>query len=151
MKCPKCKAKNTRVLDSRETGEGKSTRRRRECPDCKLRFTTFERLEHNNLIVIKRNDSREPYVQEKVRKGIWRACEKRPVTQAQVDGIIQNLEERWRNYGKEVPSDVIGEGIMEELKKLDEVAYIRFASVYRSFKDVASFQEELEKLKAQNN
>lgn len=151
MKCPKCKAKNTRVLDSRETGEGKSTRRRRECPDCKLRFTTFERLEHNNLIVIKRNESREPYVQEKVRKGIWRACEKRPVTQAQVDGIIQNLEERWRNYGKEVPSDVIGEGIMEELKKLDEVAYIRFASVYRSFKDVASFQEELEKLKAQNN
>jgi transcriptional repressor NrdR len=151
MKCPKCKAKNTRVLDSRETGEGKATRRRRECPDCKLRFTTFERLEHNNLIVIKRNESREPYVQEKVRKGIWRACEKRPVTQAQVDGIIQNLEERWRNYGKEVPSDIIGEGIMEELKKLDEVAYIRFASVYRSFKDVASFQEELEKLKQQNN
>jgi len=147
MKCPKCKAKTTRVLDSRETHEGKSTRRRRECPECKLRFTTFERIEHNNLIVIKRNESREPYVQEKVRKGIWRACEKRPVTQAQVDGIITDLEDRWRNYGKEVPSDVIGEGIMEELKKLDEVAYIRFASVYRSFKDVASFQEELEKLK----
>lgn len=147
MKCPKCKSKTTRVLDSRETHEGKSTRRRRECPGCKLRFTTFERIEHNNLIVIKRNESREPYVQEKVRKGIWRACEKRPVTQAQVDGIITDLEDRWRNYGKEVPSDVIGEGIMEELKKLDEVAYIRFASVYRSFKDVASFQEELEKLK----
>jgi transcriptional repressor NrdR len=86
-------------------------------------------------------------VQEKVRKGIWRACEKRPVTQSQVDGIIQALEDRWRNYGKEIPSGMIGEGIMDELKKLDEVAYIRFASVYRSFKDVASFQEELEKLK----
>ena len=147
MKCPKCKAKTTRVLDSRETHEGKSTRRRRECPSCKQRFTTFERVEHNNLIVIKRNESREPYVREKVEKGIWRACEKRPVTQAQVDGIIQSLEEMWRNYGKEVPSDIIGEGIMEALRKLDEVAYIRFASVYRSFKDIASFQEELENLK----
>ncbi|MFC1810751.1 transcriptional regulator NrdR [Patescibacteria group bacterium] len=147
MKCPKCKAKTTRVLDSRETNEGKTTRRRRECPKCKNRFTTFERMEHNNLIVIKRNESREPYVREKVEKGIWRACEKRPVTQAQVDGIIQSLEEMWRNYGKEVPSDIIGEGIMEALKKLDEVAYIRFASVYRSFKDIASFQQELENLK----
>ena len=146
MKCPKCKSKTTRVLDSRETNEGKSTRRRRECPDCKLRFTTFERIEHNNLIVIKRNESREPYVRDKVRKGIWRACEKRPVTQSQVDGIIQALEDRWRNYGKEIPSEMIGEGIMDELKKLDEVAYIRFASVYRSFKDVSSFREELEKL-----
>ena len=97
MKCPKCKVKTTRVLDSRETHEGKSTRRRRECQACKWRFTTFERLEHNNLIVIKRNESREPYVREKVEKGIWRACEKRPVTQAQVDGIISDLEDRWRS------------------------------------------------------
>lgn len=147
MKCPKCKAKRTRVLDSRETNEGKATRRRRECTKCKYRYTTFERLEHNNIIVIKRNEAREPYVHEKVEKGIWRACEKRPVTQAQVDGIIQKLEEKWRNYGKEISSELIGEGIMDELKKLDEVAYIRFASVYRSFKDVDSFQEELEKLK----
>lgn len=147
MKCPKCKAKSTRVLDSRETHEGKSTRRRRECPACKWRFTTFERMEHNNLIVIKRNESREPYVREKVEKGIWRACEKRPVTQAQVDGIVMDLEDRWRSYGKEIPSDIVGEGIMDELKKLDEVAYIRFASVYRSFKDVESFQQELENIK----
>lgn len=147
MRCPKCKAKTTRVLDSRETHEGKETRRRRECPECEWRFTTFEKLEHNNLIVIKRNESREPYVRDKVEKGIWRACEKRPVTQAQVDGIIQNLEDRWRSHGKEIPSDIIGEGIMEELKKLDEVAYIRFASVYRSFKDIESFQEELENIK----
>lgn len=147
MKCPKCKAKTTRVLDSRETHEGKSTRRRRECRGCKWRFTTFERMEHNNLIVIKRNESREPYVREKVEKGIWRACEKRPVTQAQVDGIISDLEDKWRSYGKEIPSDVVGEGIMEELKKLDEVAYIRFASVYKSFKDIESFQRELENIK----
>lgn len=147
MKCPKCKVKTTRVLDSRETHEGKSTRRRRECVKCKWRFTTFERMEHNNLIVIKRNESREPYVREKVEKGIWRACEKRPVTQAQVDGIISDLEDRWRSYGKEIPSDIVGEGIMDELKKLDEVAYIRFASVYRSFKDIESFQQELENIK----
>lgn len=147
MKCPKCKAKTTRVLDSRETNEGKSTRRRRECAACNYRFTTFERMEHNSLIVIKRNESREPYIRDKVEKGIWRACEKRPVTQAQVDGIISDLEDRWRNYGKEIPSDIIGEGIMDELKKLDEVAYIRFASVYRSFTDISSFHKELEKLK----
>jgi transcriptional repressor NrdR len=112
-----------------------------------FRFTTFERIEHKHLIVIKRNEAREPYSREKVEKGVWRACEKRPVTQAQVDGIIQKLEEKWRNYGKEVPSEMIGEHIMEELKKLDEVAYIRFASVYRQFKDTDSFQQELEKLK----
>ena len=125
------KEKTTRVLDSRETNEGKVTRRRRECCKCKHRFTTFERLEHNNIIVIKRNEAREPYVREKVEKGIWRACEKRPVTQAQIDGIILKLEENWRNQGKEISSEIIGEGIMDELKKLDEVAYIRFASVYR--------------------
>ena len=99
------------------------------------------------MIVIKRNEAREPYSREKVEKGIWRACEKRPVTQAQVDDIIRILEEKWQNFGKEIPSEMIGEHIMDELKKLDEVAYIRFASVYRHFKDVESFQKELEKLK----
>lgn len=146
MKCPKCKAKTTRVLDSRETEEGKAVRRRRECMKCEYRFTTFERIEKNNLIVIKRNEAREPYFRDKVEKGIWRACEKRPVTQQQIDDIIQVLEDKWRSIGKEIPSEVIGEGIMEELKKLDEVAYIRFASVYRHFKDIESFQKELEKL-----
>ncbi|MCD6110043.1 transcriptional repressor NrdR [bacterium] len=146
MKCPKCKAKTTRVLDSRETEEGKSVRRRRECTKCLYRFTTFERIEKNNLIVIKRNDAREPYFRDKVEKGIWRACEKRPVTQAQIDDIIQTLEDKWRSVGKEIPTEIIGESIMDELKKLDEVAYIRFASVYRQFKDIESFQKELEKL-----
>lgn len=147
MKCPKCKGKNTRVLDSRETNGGNAIRRRRECIKCKHRYTTFERIEHKNLIVIKKNESREPYLRDKVVKGIWRACEKRPVTQSQVDEIINILEDKWRNYGKEIPSEMIGENIMEELKKLDEVAYIRFASVYRHFKDIESFQKEMEKLK----
>jgi len=147
MKCPQCKGNHTRVLDSRETNDGTAIRRRRECQDCHNRYTTFERVEYNNLIVIKRNEAREPYVREKVEKGIWRACEKRPVTQAQIDNIIKQLEEKWRNYGKEIPSELIGEGIMEALKKLDEVAYIRFASVYRHFKDIETFQKELEQLK----
>ncbi|MBA4336519.1 transcriptional regulator NrdR [bacterium] len=146
MQCPKCKKKTTRVLDSRETEEGRAVRRRRECEQCSYRFTTFEKVEKNNLIVIKKNDSREPYFRDKVEKGIWRACGKRPVTQAQIDEIIQSLEEKWQSLGKEISSEVIGEGIMDELKKLDEVAYIRFASVYRHFKDIESFQKELEKL-----
>lgn len=147
MKCPNCNSKNTRVLDSRETNEGNAIRRRRACQKCEYRYTTFERVEHKHMIVIKRNEAREPYSREKVEKGIWRACEKRPVTQAQVDDIIRVLEEKWQIFGKEIPSEMIGEHIMDELKKLDEVAYIRFASVYRHFKDVESFQKELEKLK----
>lgn len=148
MKCPSCKNKSTRVLDSRESQGGMTIRRRRECSSCGHRFTTFERIEHKSLIVIKRNDSREPYRREKVESGIWRACEKRPVTQSQVDDLITSLEDKWRSYGKEIPSEMIGQHIMEELKKLDEVAYIRFASVYRHFKDVDSFKKELETLKS---
>ncbi|MFC1656244.1 transcriptional regulator NrdR [Patescibacteria group bacterium] len=147
MKCPNCNGKHTRVLDSRETNEGNAIRRRRACQKCMYRYTTFERVEHKHMIVCKRNDVREPYSREKVEKGLWRACEKRPVTQAQVDDLIRILEEKWQNYGKEIPSEMIGENIMDALKKLDEVAYIRFASVYRHFKDVESFQKELEKLK----
>lgn len=147
MKCPVCNKTNTRVLDSRESQGGITIRRRRECISCKHRFTTFERIEHKSLIVIKRNDSREPYIKEKVEKGIWRACEKRPVTQSQVDNLITALEDKWRSHGREIPSEMIGRHIMEELKKLDEVAYIRFASVYRQFKDIDSFKRELEMLK----
>jgi len=147
MKCPKCKSKLTHVLDSRETLDCTSIRRRRECEKCKYRFTTFEKVEFKNLIVVKKNEAREPYAREKVERGIWRACEKRPVTQAQVDEILNRLEEKWRNFGREIPSEMIGENIMNELKNLDEVAYIRFASVYRQFKDIESFQKELENLK----
>lgn len=146
MNCPKCKHEDTSVLDSRLTHEGKSVRRRRECDTCGYRFTTFERIELSSFVVIKRDASREPYSREKIEKGIWRACEKRSVTQAQVDAILDDLEEHWMSSGKEVPSKAIGESVMEKLKKLDEVAYIRFASVYKQFKDLESFKKEVLKL-----
>lgn len=146
MHCPKCKKSDTSVLDSRLTQEGKSVRRRRECDECHYRFTTFEKIELSNFIVVKRDSSRDPYAREKVEKGIWRACEKRNVTQAQVDTILNELEEEWTAYGKEVPSKMIGEGVMEKLRVLDEVAYIRFVSVYKHFKDLESFKKEVLKL-----
>lgn len=146
MICPKCQHEDTRVLDSRETDGNKAVRRRRECEKCKHRFTTFERAETNKFLVVKKDGSRESYDREKVEKGIWKACEKRKVTEEQITKIINELEEKWSNMGKEVPSKVIGEGIMEALKGLDDVAYIRFASVYRQFKDVDSFKKELQKL-----
>lgn len=146
MYCPKCKHTETSVLDSRLTLEGKSVRRRRQCDKCEYRFTTFEKVELSSFVVVKRDSSREPYAREKVEKGIWRACEKRNVTQGQVDRMLNELEEEWTAYGKEVPSKMIGEGVMEKLKKLDEVAYIRFASVYKQFKDLESFKKEVLKL-----
>ena len=146
MICPKCQHENTRVLDSRETDGQKAVRRRRECEKCKHRFTTFERMETSCFVVVKKDGTRESYDREKVERGIWRACEKRKVTEDQVSTVIADLEEKWTAFGKEVPSKEIGEGIMEALKELDEVAYIRFASVYRQFKDLESFKKELTKL-----
>jgi len=146
MFCPKCKQDSTRVLDSRETDGHKAVRRRRECEHCDHRFTTFERIEVTAFIVVKKDGSRESYDREKVEKGIWKACEKRKITDEQITKLINDLEEMWANYGKEIPSKVIGEGIMEALKNLDEVAYIRFASVYRQFKDIETFKKELQKL-----
>lgn len=146
MKCPKCKFDDTKVVDSRETTDGAEIRRRRECEKCDFRFTTFEQIETANFLVIKKDGSREPYSREKVSKGIWKACEKRPVTQEQVSTLIDKLEAAWIGIGKEIPSKVIGEGVMDALKELDEVAYIRFASVYRHFKDLESFKKELSKL-----
>lgn len=143
MHCPKCKHTETSVLDSRLTQEGKAVRRRRQCDACKYRFTTFERIELSTFVVVKRDGSREPYNREKVEKGIWRACEKRSVTQEQVDSLLNDLEEEWMSSGKEVPSKLIGESVMEKLKKLDEVAYIRFASVYKHFKDLETFKREV--------
>lgn len=146
MICPKCKKNDTRVLDSRETDGHKAVRRRRVCEDCEHRFTTFERPEITKFLVVKKDGSRESYDREKVEKGIWKACEKRKVTEEQVTKVINELEEMWAGIGKEVPSKSIGEGIMEALKGLDEVAYIRFASVYRQFKDIETFKKELQKL-----
>lgn len=146
MRCPKCKHEDTKVIDSRETTDGAQIRRRRACEKCEFRFTTFEQVETANFLVIKKDGSREPYSRNKVEKGIWKACEKRQVTQEQVSQLIDRLEEKWSAMGKEIPSQTLGEGVMEELKKLDEVAYIRFASVYRHFKDLESFKKELSKL-----
>lgn len=146
MRCPKCKHDDTKVVDSRETTEGSEIRRRRECEKCNFRFTTFEKIETASFLVIKKDLSREQYRRDKVEGGIWRACEKRPVSQEQVSNLIDALEAIWIGMGKEVSSKDIGEGVMEELKKLDEVAYIRFASVYRHFKDLESFKKELAKL-----
>lgn len=146
MICPKCRKNNTRVLDSRETDGNKAVRRRRECEACTHRFTTFERIETSNFIVVKKDGTRENYDRTKVIKGIWTACEKRKVTEEQVNKGIDLLEEKWGALGREVPSKDIGEGIMDFLRATDEVAYIRFASVYRQFKDLASFEKELKKL-----
>jgi len=146
MICPKCKQNNTRVLDSRETEGNKAVRRRRECEDCMHRFTTFERLETTSFIVVKKDGSRESYHREKVEKGIWKACEKRKVTDEQVKRAVDMLEEKWSTSGREISSKEIGEAIMEALKDLDDVAYIRFASVYRQFKDIETFKKELQKL-----
>lgn len=146
MRCQKCKCEDTKVVDSRETTDGSAIRRRRECEKCGFRFTTFEQIEATNFLVIKKDSSREPYSREKVEKGIWQACWKRAVTQEKVSKIIERLEEKWSALGKEVESRVIGEDVMEALKELDEVAYIRFASVYRHFKDLESFKKELTKL-----
>lgn len=146
MKCPKCKYDDTKVVDSRETTDGAEIRRRRECDKCGFRFTTFEQIETANFLVIKKDNSREPYSRDKVEKGIWQACWKRAVTQEQVAKMVDELEAKWIGVGKEVESRVIGENVMEALKELDEVAYIRFASVYRHFKDLESFKKELSKL-----
>lgn len=146
MKCPKCKFDDTKVVDSRETNDGSEIRRRRECDKCNFRFTTFEQIETANFLVIKKDGSREPYSRDKVEKGIWQACGKRPVTDEQVSKIIDVLEAKWIGMGKEISSKTIGEDVMEALKSLDEVAYIRFASVYRHFKDLESFKKELAKL-----
>ena len=146
MKCPKCKKGDTSVVDSRDADEGRSIRRRRECDMCGYRFTTFENPEKSNFVVIKKDGSRERYDRTKVERGIWKACEKRQVTQEQVERAVDALEDKWSSMGKEVESAAIGEGIMDALKGIDEVAYIRFASVYRQFKDLETFKKEVQKL-----
>ncbi len=146
MNCPKCKTSDTKVVDSRVTEGGRVIRRRRECEKCENRFTTFERPAMGNLMVKKKDGSYEIYSREKLEQGIWLACGKRPVTKDQIDEMIHALEEKWATNKKTVASQTIGNDVAEALKKLDHIAYIRFASVYRSFKDVDEFKEELNKL-----
>lgn len=142
MQCPKCKAADTRVVDSRATDEGRVIRRRRECEKCETRFTTFERLEIAGLQIVKNNGEMEPYSREKLARGIYLACGKRPVSREQIDDLIARLEEKWATK-KEISSRELGEDVMAALKALDHVAFIRFASVYRSFKDVEEFKNEI--------
>jgi len=146
MYCSRCKSKDTSVVDSRVTEDGRAVRRRRECPKCKHRLTTFERQELNSLIVVKRDGTRELYSRDKLERSIWLPCTKRPVTQRQVETLLSKLEEKWGGNKQEVQSSTIGTDVMRELKRLDKVAYIRFASVHREFKDVEEFKEELGKL-----
>ncbi|MCB9807926.1 transcriptional repressor NrdR [Candidatus Peribacteria bacterium] len=146
MHCPRCKSDDTAVVDSRIAEDGRAVRRRRECTKCTHRFTTFERQELSTLIVVKRDGTREPYSREKLERGIWVACTKRPVPQDKVDTMLTRLEEKWGANKKEVSSSTIGNDVMKELKKLDKVAYIRFASVHREFKDVEEFKEAMNKL-----
>jgi transcriptional repressor NrdR len=146
MKCPKCSAIDTSVVDSRATEDSAAIRRRRECTKCGHRFTTYERMDAARFVVVKRDGTREPFEKEKLEKSIWIACQKRPVRRDQVDAVITAIEDELR-LEKEVDSRRLGQLVMKYLKNLDDVAYIRYASVYRQFKDVASFQKELLKLR----
>lgn len=144
MRCPACFHNGTRVLDSRPVDEGRSIRRRRECEKCLYRFTTFEKVEEMPLIVVKKEGTREEFSKEKILRGLIKACEKRPVSLKQLEEVTQSVERELRNAGSsEVKSEIIGEMVMEALRDIDEVAYVRFASVYRQFKDLNVFIDEL--------
>ncbi len=147
MHCPFCGTDDTKVIDSRLVAEGDSVRRRRECVSCGERFTTFEVAELVMPYVVKRDGTREPFNEEKMRRGLLRALEKRPVSAEQVETAINHIKHRLRTAGeREVPAKQVGEAVMMELKKLDAVAFVRFASVYRDFQDVSEFQEEIRRL-----
>ena len=147
MKCPFCRHIEDKVIDSRSSNEDKSVRRRRECMKCKKRFTTYEYVEETPLMVIKKDGRREAFDRNKVISGILKACEKRPVSVLKVEGVVDRVEiQLQKNFDKEVKAPAIGEIVMAELQKIDEVAYVRFASVYRQFKDINQFMKELKDL-----
>lgn len=147
MKCPICGHLESKVLDSRPSNEGSSIRRRRECLACQKRFTTFETIEIMSFMVVKKDKTRELFDRSKVKKGIVRACEKRPVTMEQIENAVSEIEQSLlSSMRSEIPSTEVGELVMDKLKSLDEVAYVRFASVYRQFKDITTFRDELNKL-----
>ncbi|MGY3724032.1 transcriptional repressor NrdR [Granulicatella balaenopterae] len=147
MLCPRCKHNGSKVIDSRPADEGRAIRRRRECEECQYRFTTFERIEKTPLLIIKRNGNREEFNREKLLNGIVRSSEKRPISLEEMEKIVNIIEHDIHQYGEnEVSSSLIGEMVMDHLAKIDDVAYIRFASVYRQFTDRAMFIKELEKM-----
>ncbi len=148
MRCNQCQATDTKVIESREVSDGESIRRRRECISCQARFTTYERIEKPQLIVVKNDGTRQMFNRDKLLSGLYRACEKTAVTSVQIDTLVNDVEKSLYACGEsEIPSQRIGEEVIERLVGIDEVAYVRFASVYRRFKDLASFEEELSKMK----
>lgn len=147
MKCPFCYHAESKVVDSRPTDEGFTIRRRRECTKCGKRFTTYEKIEQLPVFVVKKDGRRESFDRNKILKGLLKACEKRPISLKDLEELVQDVEKQvFNSLEQEVTSQQIGQMVMERLKKLDEVAYVRFASVYRQFKDINTFMEELNKL-----
>ena len=147
MKCPYCGYKEDKVIDSRSSSGGNSIRRRRECLKCERRFTTYEYIEQIPLLVVKKAGQREPFDRTKILSGIIKACEKRPVSMQKMEDMVTSIERIvMRKYEKEIPSTIVGELIMEKLAEIDDVAYVRFASVYRQFKDVNQFMKELQEI-----
>ena len=147
MKCPHCGCQDSKVVDSRHSEDGLSIRRRRECLSCQKRFTTYETVESLPIIVVKRDNSRQAFDRNKIMNGMLRACEKRPVSMQDLENAVNEIESMVQNsLEREITTEFIGEQVMEKLKALDEVAYVRFASVYRQFKDIHSFMQELNKI-----
>ena len=147
MRCVYCNCTDSRVIDSRSTEDGNAIRRRRECEGCGRRFTTYEKIDTVPLMVIKKDKSRQTFDAEKLRAGIIKSCEKRPVPLKDIDALVRNIEMKaYNSYDQEISSQVLGEMVMDGLKDLDEVAYVRFASVYRQFRDIQTFMDELSKL-----
>lgn len=152
MRCPYCGYLEDKVLDTRPTDEGSVIRRRRECLKCQKRFTTYEKIESVPLVVIKKNGTRESFDRQKLLNGMLKACQKRPVAMSQLEKLADDIEAGFQNsFEKEVTSVKIGEMVMQKLKDIDEVAYVRFASVYREFKDIHTFMEEINKITKQKN
>ncbi|MGA2031419.1 MAG: transcriptional regulator NrdR [Thermoguttaceae bacterium] len=144
MKCPSCQVDNDRVIDSRASHDGFATRRRRECLNCRHRYTTYERIEGTTIKVVKKDGTREPFDRLKIKLGLEKACWKRPVSESQLEAVVSAVENEVEGrFESEVPSDEVGEVVMQHLRKLDQVAYVRFASVYRQFEDVHDFVHEL--------
>jgi transcriptional repressor NrdR len=147
LKCPFCEFDETKVIDTRPTDEGRTIRRRRECINCGKRFTTYEKIENIQMVVVKKDKTRELFDRGKILNGIIRACEKRPIALKDIESITDNIEKKLQNaMDNEITTDQIGEIVMDELKNLDDVAYVRFASVYRQFKDINTFMDELKKI-----
>lgn len=147
MKCPKCNNNDSKVVDTRPTDDGFKIRRRRECMDCGYRFTTYEKIEETQIVVIKRDGTRQGYNRDKIINGLIRACDKRSVSLDQIEKIADKVEKQLHNaFQSEVSTELIGELVMNELQSIDDVAYVRFASVYRKFKDINTFMDELKKI-----